>query len=51
MVKTYMVGKGVDANAIQTLAIGPGTEGPGGTMIPLEGNRRKVVIEVIPPQQ
>ena len=49
MVKTYLVGRGVDAQAIKTLAIGPGTEGPGGTTMPHDGNRRKVVIEIIPP--
>jgi len=48
MVKTYLVGKGVKFEAITTLSIGPGTDGPGNTTIPLEGNRRKVLIEIIP---
>ena len=51
MVKTYLVGKGVAAQAIETRAIGPGNEGPGGTPISSQGNRRKVVIEIIPPQE
>ncbi|BBO73030.1 hypothetical protein DSCW_04470 [Desulfosarcina widdelii] len=48
MVRTYLVGKGVKSEAISTLGIGPGTDGPGNTTISLEGNRRKVIIEIIP---
>lgn len=51
MVKTYLVGKGVKAEAIATLGIGPGTDGPGNTTISLDGNRRKVIIEINPPTQ
>lgn len=51
MVKTYLVGKGVKAEAITTLGIGPGTDGPGNTTISLDGNRRKVVIEIITPNE
>ncbi|WP_319525765.1 AAA family ATPase [uncultured Desulfosarcina sp.] len=49
MVKTYLVGKGVNAEVITTLGIGPGTDGPGNTTIALEKNRRKVIVEIIPP--
>ncbi len=50
MVKTYLVGRGVEDKAITTLGIGPGEEGPGGTKVPYyEGKRRKVVIELISP--
>jgi general secretion pathway protein A len=48
MVKTYLVGKGLKSEAISTLGIGPGTDGPGNTAISPEGNRRKVIIEIIP---
>jgi general secretion pathway protein A len=51
MVKTYLVGRGVPDNSITTLAIGPGTEGPGNTTIPPDGVRRKVVIQIIPPNE
>jgi len=51
MVKTYLVGKGVKAEAIATLGIGPGTDGPDNTTISFEGNRRKVIIEINPPTE
>jgi general secretion pathway protein A len=50
MVKTYLVGKGVRADAISTLAIGPDPQGPGGTTVPYDGRRRKVVVEIIAPE-
>ncbi len=50
MVKTYLVGRGVKEEAISTMALGPDTEGPGGTTVPHDGARRKVVIEIIAPQ-
>jgi outer membrane protein OmpA-like peptidoglycan-associated protein len=49
VVKYYLMGQGVSADAITTRAIGPDTEGPGGTTVPIGGLRRKVVIEIIPP--
>jgi len=51
MVKTFLVGKGVKSEAITTLGIGPGTDGPGNTTISLKGNRRKVIIEIYPPNE
>jgi outer membrane protein OmpA-like peptidoglycan-associated protein len=51
MVKTYLVGKGVKSEAITTLGIGPGTDGPGNTAISREGNRRKVIVEMVPPNE
>ncbi len=49
MVKTYLVGKGVNAEAITTMAIGPDPDGPGGTTVPYDGERRKVLIDIISP--
>jgi general secretion pathway protein A len=49
MVKTYLVGKGVNAEAITTMAIGPDAQGPGGTTVPYDGERRKVLIDIISP--
>ena len=49
MVKTYLVGKGVSAEAITTMALGPDPEGPGGTQVPYDGARRKVLIEIVSP--
>ena len=49
MVKAYLVGKGVREEAITTRAIGPDAEGPNGTTVPYDGERRKVVIEFISP--
>ena len=49
MVKTYLVGKGVNAETITTMAIGPDPEGPGGTTVPYDGERRKVLIDIISP--
>ena len=49
MVKTYLVGKGVNAESITTMAIGPDAEGPAGTTVPYDGERRKVLIEIISP--
>ena len=49
MVKTYLVGKGVNAESITTMAIGPDAEGPAGTTVPYDGARRKVLIEIISP--
>ncbi|MBC2711409.1 MAG: hypothetical protein HGJ94_10575 [Desulfosarcina sp.] len=49
MVKTYLVGRGVKDEAITTIAMGPDAEGPGGTKVPYDGSRRKVVIEIISP--
>ena len=50
MVKTYLVGRGVPADTITTLAIGPDPQGPGGTQVPYDGARRKVIIEIIAPE-
>ena len=49
MVKTYLVGRGVKAETITTMAIGPDAEGPGGTTVPYDGERRKVLIDIISP--
>ncbi|MFO7716446.1 AAA family ATPase [Desulfosarcina sp.] len=49
MVKTYLVGKGVNVDTITTIAVGPDEEGPGGTKVPYDGQRRKVIIEIITP--
>ena len=49
MVKTYLVGKGVNAEAITTMAIGPDADGPGGTQVPYDGERRKVLIDIVSP--
>jgi general secretion pathway protein A len=49
IVKTYLVGRGVPDETIKTIAIGPGEEGPGGTRVPLDEERRKVMIEIITP--
>jgi len=49
MVKTYLVGKGVNAEAITTMAIGPDAQGPGGTAVPYDGERRKVLIDIVSP--
>ncbi len=49
MVKTYLVGKGVSAQAITTMGIGPDPEGPAGTTVPYDGERRKVMIDIISP--
>jgi len=47
MVKTFLVGKGVRDSTIKTIAVGPDQDGPGGTKIPYDGKRRKVVIEIL----
>ena len=49
MVKTFLVGKGVNADSIATIGLGPDADGPGGTTVPYDGKRRKVVIEIITP--
>lgn len=49
LVKTFLVGRGVMDQAITTMAIGPGEQGPGGTKVPFDGARRKVMIEIISP--
>lgn len=49
VVKTYLIGKGVKPESITTMAIGPDDEGPGGTKVPYDGDRRKVMIEIITP--
>ena len=49
MVKTYLVGRGVKDQSISTIAVGPDEEGPGGTKVPYDDLRRKVVIEIISP--
>ncbi|MBR9984284.1 MAG: OmpA family protein [Desulfosarcina sp.] len=49
MVKTYLVGKGVNVEAITTMAIGPDPDGPGGATVPYDGERRKVLIDIISP--
>ncbi len=49
MVKTYLVGKGANADSITTVGVGPDDDGPGGTTVPHDGKRRKVVIEIITP--
>lgn len=49
MVKTYLVGKGVPADSITTIAVGPDPDGPGNTTVPYDGQRRKVVIEFLTP--
>jgi len=49
MVKTYLVGKGVSADSITTIAVGPDPDGPDGTTVPYDGQRRKVVIEFLTP--
>ncbi len=48
-VKTYLVGKGVNPATITTMAIGPDAEGPGGTTVPYDGERRKVLVDIILP--
>jgi outer membrane protein OmpA-like peptidoglycan-associated protein len=48
-VKTYLVGKGVLADSISIIAVGPDPAGPGGTTVPYDGQRRKVIIEFIRP--
>ncbi len=50
MVRSYLVGRGVKEEAISAIALGPDTEGPGGTTVPHDGVRRKVVIEIVAPQ-
>lgn len=49
IVKTYLVGRGVQPEAITTIAIGPDDKGPGGTKVPYDEERRKVMIEIITP--
>lgn len=49
VVKTYLIGRGVTPEAITTIAIGPDDEGPGGTTVPYDKDRRKVMIEIITP--
>jgi general secretion pathway protein A len=49
VVKTYLVGKGVKPEAITTIPIGPDDKGPGGTTVPYDQERRKVMIEIITP--
>ena len=49
VVKTYLVGRGVKPDAITTIAVGPDDKGPGGTTVSYEGDRRKVMIEIITP--
>jgi outer membrane protein OmpA-like peptidoglycan-associated protein len=48
-VKTYLVGRGISADSITVIAVGPDPEGPGGTTVPYDGQRRKVIIEFIRP--
>ena len=48
-VKTYLVGKGIPADSITIIAVGPDPDGPGSTTVPYDGQRRKVVIEFITP--
>ena len=49
MIKTYLVGKGVRDESITTIGIGPDEAGPGGTKVSYEGERRKVLIEIVSP--
>jgi general secretion pathway protein A len=49
MIKTYLVGKGVRDESITAIGIGPDEAGPGGTKVPYDGERRKVLIEIISP--
>jgi general secretion pathway protein A len=49
IVKSYLIGRGVKDEAVTTMAIGPDAQGPGGTTVPYDGERRKVVIEIIAP--
>ncbi len=49
IVKTYLVGKGVKSESVTSIAIGPGDSGPGGTKVPLNAKRRKVMIEIVTP--
>ena len=49
MVKTYLVGRGVKDEVITMIALGPDEDGPGGTKVPYDGARRKVVIEIVSP--
>ena len=48
-VKTYLVGKGIPADSITIIAVGPDPNGPGNTTVPYDGQRRKVIIEFIRP--
>jgi general secretion pathway protein A len=49
MVKAFLVGRGVREGAITTIAVGPDEQGPAGTTVSYEGERRKVLIEIISP--
>jgi outer membrane protein OmpA-like peptidoglycan-associated protein len=49
IVKSYLVGRGVKPESITTIAVGPDQQGPGGTTVPFDGHRRKVVIEIVTP--
>jgi len=49
IVKSYLVGRGIKPESITTMAIGPDEQGPGGTTVPYDGQRRKVVIEIVTP--
>ena len=51
MVKTYLVGRGVNESRIDSIAMGPETAGPDGEDPAEGGSRRKVVIEIIPPPE
>ncbi|BBO67233.1 hypothetical protein DSCA_11630 [Desulfosarcina alkanivorans] len=51
MVKTYLVGRGVMDSTISTIAMGPGATGPGNAPSSDSGSQRKVVIEIISPNQ
>ena len=49
VVKTYLIGRGVKPEAITTIPIGPDDKGPGGTTVPYDEERRKVMIEIVTP--
>jgi general secretion pathway protein A len=49
IVKSYLVGRGVKPESITTIAVGPDQQGPGGTTVPFDGHRRKVVLEIVTP--
>ena len=51
MVKTYLVGRGVNESRIDSIAMGPGTGEPAGEDPSEGGSKRKVVIEIIPPPE
>ncbi|MGA6925336.1 MAG: OmpA family protein, partial [Desulfosarcina sp.] len=51
MVKTYLVGRGVEESNIKAFAMGPETPVPDASGTPVDEAQRKVVIEIIPPPE